>query len=96
MRGIFSRLCRSGGSKKSKVRRCLRKGTAGLSKGVESQDCGCGTGIISDRPEDETDCGHERLGCHEWGVGAGFGLQRSAPPKLREALSFHMQIYSAY
>jgi hypothetical protein len=50
------------------MRRLSKKGTVGLLEVVESQECGCGTGIVTDQPEDETDCGHE-TGEWEWGFG---------------------------
>jgi len=47
------------------MKHCLKEGTAGSSKGVESQDCGCGTGIISDQKMKPT------AGTRDWGVMSG-------------------------
>ena len=85
----FRRWCRSGGFKRSKDKALFEEGpgTAGLLEDVESQDCGCGTGM--------TDLKMKPTAGTRLGSGSGaLGRQRSASPKLREALSFrfHMQI----
>lgn len=75
-----------------RMRHCLKKGTAGSSQGVESQDCGCGTGIIS-QPEDETDCGHERLGVMSGALGGSdlrCILQTSRNLELSHANIFYL------